>query len=177
MQSYLQGTFHTLTTLLCILGFVGSLNLSTYHLFAELKERQVVVVPRRPDHLSKSRRCKLTILKTLEFSSQTLRSGVVVLADDVVPMFTLLFLRGAPGIIKDLLHPSSVPANFDQVSYNPRVSSLLFRTCSPSHMHNVYVVLEESDSQKECQLIMTRAPENPLGVEKLHSDCPPQRST
>ena len=84
-----------------------------------MQERNVVVLPRRPDHQSRSTSAKLVIIKTLEFSSHTLRSGVVVLADDALPGSALLFLRGAPGVIKDLVQPSSVPADFDQVSCDP----------------------------------------------------------
>ncbi len=80
-----------------------------------MQERDVIVLPRKPDHVSKSWTAKLTITKTLEFSSQTLRSGVVVMADDALPGSALLFIRGAPGIIKDLVQPSSVPADFEQV--------------------------------------------------------------
>ncbi|DBB02797.1 TPA: hypothetical protein ACH3X1_013629 [Trebouxia sp. C0004] len=79
-----------------------------------MQERDVIVLPRKPDHVSKSQTAKLTITKTLEFSSHTLRSGVVVMADDALPGSALLFIRGAPGIIKDLVQPSSVPADFEQ---------------------------------------------------------------
>ncbi|DBA98830.1 TPA: hypothetical protein ACH3X1_014592 [Trebouxia sp. C0004] len=82
---------------------------------ARFLDRDVIVLPRKPDHVSNSRTAKLTITKTLDFSSQTLRSGVVVLADDALPGSALLFIRGAPGIIKDLVQPSSVPADFDQI--------------------------------------------------------------
>ena len=37
------------------------------------------------------------------------------MADDALPGSALLFIRGAPGIIKDLVQPSSVPADFEQV--------------------------------------------------------------
>ncbi|KAL0023496.1 hypothetical protein WJX79_002152 [Trebouxia sp. C0005] len=83
---------------------------------ARFLDRDIVVLPRKPDHVSDSRTAKLTITKTLEFSSQTLRSGVVVMADDALPGSALLFIRGAPGIIKDLVQPSSVPVDFEQVS-------------------------------------------------------------
>ena len=73
------------------------------------------MLPRRPDHVSKSRTAKLTIAKTLEFSSQTLRSGAVVMSDDAPPGTALLFVRGAPGTVRGLVDPSSVPADFDQV--------------------------------------------------------------
>ena len=77
-----------------------------------------MVLPRRPDHNSDARSARLTIAKTLEFSAQTLRSGVVVLSDDAAPKSALLFLRGAPGPIRDLVDPSSVPDDFDEVSPN-----------------------------------------------------------
>ncbi len=83
-----------------------------------MQERDIIVLPRKPDHVSKSRTAKLTIAKTLEFSSQTLRSGVVVMADDALPSSALLFIRGAPDPIKDLVQPSSVPADFEQVWHN-----------------------------------------------------------
>ena len=103
-----------------------------------MQERNVVVLPRRPDHLSRSTSAKLVIIKTLEFSSHTLRSGVVVLADDALPGSALLFLRGAPGMIKDLVQPSSVPANFDQVSCDPSrlaTQETLHVPCVRSYMH------------------------------------------
>ena len=37
------------------------------------------------------------------------------MADDALPGSALLFIRGAPGIIKDLVQPSSVPVDFEQV--------------------------------------------------------------
>ena len=79
------------------------------------QERDVVVLPRKPDHASDARRAKLTIQRTLEFSSQTLRSGVVAVSDDSPARTALLFIRGAPGLIKELVQPSSVPENFEQV--------------------------------------------------------------
>jgi magnesium-transporting ATPase (P-type) len=82
-----------------------------------MQDRDVIVLPRKPDHVSQSRTARLTITKTLEFSSQTLRSGVVVMADDALPGSALLFIRGAPGIIKDLVQASSVPADFEQVRH------------------------------------------------------------
>ena len=84
-------------------------------LVSSVQERDIVVLPRRPDHVSKSRTAKLTIAKTLEFSSQTLRSGAVVMSDDAAPGTALFFVRGAPGTVKGLVDPSSVPADFDQV--------------------------------------------------------------
>ena len=88
-----------------------------------LQERDVVVLPRKPDRNSDSRTARLTVVKTLEFSAQTLRSGIVVLTDDVAPRSALLFLRGAPGPIRDLVDPASVPDNFEEVSPYPSLNS------------------------------------------------------
>ena len=52
----------------------------------------------------------------MEFTSQTLRSGVVVWCDDAPKGSALLFLRGAPAVIRDLVQPASVPPDFNQVS-------------------------------------------------------------
>ena len=58
----------------------------------------------------------LSVKRVLEFSSQTLRSGVVVAASDAPAGLALLFLRGAPAAIKSLVKPASVPPDFDNVS-------------------------------------------------------------
>ena len=79
-----------------------------------LQDRETVVLPRRPDASSTSRMVLMSIVKVLEFSSQTLRSGVVVLADDRPQGSALLFLRGAPAVIRGLVDAATVPADFDQ---------------------------------------------------------------
>ncbi len=99
-----------------------------------MQERDVIVLPRKPDHVSRSRTAKLTIAKTLEFSSQTLRSGVVVMADDALPGSALLFIRGAPGIIKDLVQPSSVPADFEQVWHRGNLIDNNSAFCHVKHL-------------------------------------------
>lgn len=45
-----------------------------------------------------------------------IRSGVVVWADDAPKGTALLFLRGAPTVIKDMVQPESVPQDFHEVS-------------------------------------------------------------
>ncbi|KAL0036849.1 hypothetical protein WJX77_002108 [Trebouxia sp. C0004] len=77
--------------------------------------RETVVLPRRPDACSTADKVKLCIQRQLEFSSQTLRSGVVVISTDAPKGSALLFLRGAPAVIKSLVTPTSVPPDFDQV--------------------------------------------------------------
>lgn len=80
-----------------------------------MQDRETVVLPRHPDHTSTALLAKLSIVKVMEFTSQTLRSGVVVWSDDGPKGSALLFLRGAPAMIRDLVQPASVPANFNQV--------------------------------------------------------------
>ena len=80
-----------------------------------------MVLPRRPDAASASKVATLSVKRVLEFSSEHLRSGVVVSlhtsgsVSDAPPGSALLFLRGAPGAIKGLVEASSVPPDFDQV--------------------------------------------------------------
>ena len=80
-----------------------------------MQDRDTVVMPRKPDAQFDSKMAVLRILRVIEFSSQTLRSGVVVRSDDAAAGTALLFLRGAPGVIKNLVVPSSLPADFDKV--------------------------------------------------------------
>lgn len=82
---------------------------------ALLQERDKVIVPRKPSRHCTKPTATLHILRTLEFSSQTLRSGVVAHASDGLPGVARLFIRGAPAVIADLVQPSSLPADFDQV--------------------------------------------------------------
>ena len=84
----------------------------------DVQDRDTVVLPRRPDARSSSNMAKLSIVKVLEFSSQTLRSGVVVMTKDAPRGSALLFLRGAPAVIKNLVDPATVPHDFKQAS-NP----------------------------------------------------------
>ena len=86
-----------------------------------VKDRKSVVAPRKPDAASASRMVELSTVRVLEFSSETLRSGVVVLSSDAPQGSALLFLRGAPAVIKTLVEPASVPRDFDQVLYQQYV--------------------------------------------------------
>ena len=87
-----------------------------YRIIALLvQDRKRVSLPRKPDRHSRNLIATLTIVKVLEFSSQTLRSGVVVLATDGPPNSARLFLRGAPAVIRDIVQPSSLPPDFNEV--------------------------------------------------------------
>ena len=80
-----------------------------------MQDREHVVLPRHADSSSDALTAKLSIAKVMEFTSQTLRSGVVVWSDDAPKGSALLFLRGAPAVIRDRVQPSSVPEDFNQV--------------------------------------------------------------
>ena len=80
-----------------------------------LQDRATVVLPKQRQKRSTLRTAKLTIVKVLEFSSYTLRSGVVALSKDAPKGSGLLFLRGAPTVIRRLVKPETVPLDFDKV--------------------------------------------------------------
>ena len=81
-----------------------------------VQDREHVVLPRQPDHTSEALLAKLSIAKVMDFTSQTLRSGVVVWSDDSPRGSALLFLRGAPAVIRGMVQPNTVPPDFNQVS-------------------------------------------------------------
>ena len=80
-----------------------------------MQDRESITLPRQADMRSSATTVKLDIVKVLEFSSQTLRSGVVVMSTDAPHNAGVLFLRGAPAVIKSLVDSDTVPADFDQV--------------------------------------------------------------
>ncbi|KAL0030049.1 hypothetical protein WJX79_003470 [Trebouxia sp. C0005] len=82
---------------------------------ARFLDREHVVLPRQPDHTSEALLAKLSIAKVMDFTLQTLRSGVVVWSDDGPRGSALLFLRGAPAVIRDMVQPNTVPQDFNQV--------------------------------------------------------------
>jgi len=87
------------------------------------QEREMVVLPRTPDTLSPARTVRLSMVRVFEFSSHSLRSGAVVIPSDVSDGSGLLFLRGAPGVIRSLVRQESVPPDFDEVGPKHHSSS------------------------------------------------------
>ena len=79
------------------------------------QDRETVVLPRTPDTLSPARMVRLSIVRVFEFSSHSLRSGAVVIPSDVSDGSGLLFLRGAPDVIRSLVRQESAPPDFDKV--------------------------------------------------------------
>ena len=81
-----------------------------------VQDRDTVLLPVAAERRSSSRVARLTILKVLEFNTQTLKSGVVVRPDDADAGDALLFVRGAPGVIRALVKPESLPPDFHKVN-------------------------------------------------------------
>ena len=86
-------------------------------MYGGMQDRENVVLPRRPDAASASDMAHLRLLRSLEFDSEILRSGAVVLSSDAPQGSALLFLRGAPAVIAALVDPASIPENFQQVAW------------------------------------------------------------
>ena len=80
------------------------------------QDRNTILLPGRAHGRSKPHSTKLSILRVFNFQSNTLRSGAVVLSDRGPPETALLFLKGAPDVIKGMVLPASVPLDFQQVT-------------------------------------------------------------
>ena len=80
-----------------------------------VQDRETVVLPRKADAASALNMATLSVHMALEFKSETLRSGAVVLSDDAPVGSALLFLKGAPAVIASLVDPDTIPADFQQV--------------------------------------------------------------
>ena len=82
-----------------------------------LQDRNTIVLPSTPadhHHLQVSK-TRLSILRVFSFESRTMRSGVVAQSDQGPPGTALLFLKGAPDVIRHMVQPASVPPDFQQV--------------------------------------------------------------
>ena len=84
-------------------------------LFTWSQDKRHVTLPRQRDKQSRASTATLDILRVLEFDSQRLKSGVIVSSDDAPSGSALLFIKGAPGVVKDMVLASSVPSNYTQV--------------------------------------------------------------
>lgn len=86
------------------------------HLCLHLQDRRTVSCPLK-SATGSSDMVRLSILKTLEFNPQTLKSGVVVRSGQCSTQEALLFMRGAPMAIKTtgMGILASVPADYDEV--------------------------------------------------------------
>lgn len=68
-----------------------------------------VVLPMKASSTSRAHTSTLHILRVLEFKVQSLKSGVVLQDSSAFSNQGLLFVRGAPGVIKGLVQPASLP--------------------------------------------------------------------
>ncbi|KAL0049927.1 hypothetical protein WJX82_000871 [Trebouxia sp. C0006] len=82
---------------------------------ARFLDRESVALPRKPDQHSGSRQAELHILRVLEFNPENLKCGAVALSNDAPLGAALFFVKGPPLVIKELVQPSTVPHDFDEV--------------------------------------------------------------
>ena len=75
-----------------------------------------MALPRKPDQHSGSRQAELHILRVLEFNPENLKCGAVALSNDAPLGAALFFVKGPPLVIKELVQPSTVPHDFDEVT-------------------------------------------------------------
>ncbi len=82
-----------------------------------LQDRNTIVLPSTPadPHHLKVSKTRLSILRVFSFESRTMRSGVVAQSDQGPPGTAMLFLKGAPDVIRHMVQPASVPPDFQQV--------------------------------------------------------------
>ena len=89
---------------------------ATHLLSHALQEHNTVVLPHQASRKQDvSYLIKLQIIKRFEFTSQTMKSGAVVVPEDAPEGSALLLVKGAPSVIKHMAKPGSVPENFDRV--------------------------------------------------------------
>jgi len=78
---------------------------------------------------------KLRVIKRFEFTSQTMKSGALVVPEDAPAGTALLLVKGAPSVIKHMAKPGSVPENFDRVKYFLLEELYCAVVCSPLAFH------------------------------------------
>ena len=81
------------------------------------QDKRRVSLPRLHDKHSRARTATLDIIRVLEFDPRLLKSGVVVMSDDAPASTALLFIKGAPSVIKDTVVASSIPSGFAKVDH------------------------------------------------------------
>lgn len=84
------------------------------------QERDVVALPLRHETGKDAQITCLAVMKRFEYQPQLLRSGVLA-ADYSSPGKAHLYIRGAPSAIEQLIGPSYLPSNFDQVRNSPQL--------------------------------------------------------
>lgn len=67
---------------------------------------------------------KLQVLKRFEFESRLMRSGVVAVDSEEDPNTALLFVRGAPAKVEELIRGGVLPADYHQVCLHGMVMNM-----------------------------------------------------
>ena len=81
-----------------------------------MQAHNTVTLPYRRSHNEVSYLVKLQVLKRFGFTSQSMKSGAIAVPQDDPDSRAILFVKGAPGVIKHLADPATVPDNFFQVA-------------------------------------------------------------
>ena len=80
-----------------------------------VQERDLVSMPLRLQTDRPASLTKLQVLKRFEFESRLMRSGVVAVDSQGPPNTALLFVRGAPAKIEQLVKGGVLPPDYHQV--------------------------------------------------------------
>ena len=80
-----------------------------------MQERNTVALPLYKGFHKSARTVTLSILRRFEFESSLMRSGAVCTDSAGPPDSALLFVRGAPSMVEQLVGTGRIPADFRQV--------------------------------------------------------------
>lgn len=87
-----------------------------------VQERNVVSLPLRPKSGTPASSTKLQVLKRFDFESRLMRSGVVATDSSGHHTKTLLFVRGAPTQIEQLIRGGVLPPDYQKVACSSSLS-------------------------------------------------------
>lgn len=110
-----------------------------------MQGRNLVSLPLKLDGERLACATTLTVLKRFEFESQLLRSGVLAVDSAGSSDETVVFVRGAPSCIEQLMGKDKVPPNYCQVCANaspcPPQASLEDRSTEASQGQRLWTLL------------------------------------
>ena len=72
----------------------------------------------RGSSYNKARMCTVKVLRQLGFDASLLRSAAVAVEAEAPSNTAMLFVRGAPSVIGQLVSPDTLPADYRQVNSN-----------------------------------------------------------
>ena len=94
-----------------------------------MQDRNLVSLPLRLKIGRPASLTKLQVLKRFEFESRLMRSGVVAVDSDEDPNTALLFVRGAPAKVEQLIKGGVLPPNYHQVGLHDMVTNMVKYIC------------------------------------------------